>query len=72
MERGLNPYTMANHAAALLYPAKFLHGEYSPDYTNVEVIKRIRGQVASLQREGNRGRASSKEDLIEKNSWLEW
>lgn len=72
-DRALAFSTIANHAAALLYPAKFLHPEDSTtQYKGVKVIQQIRAQVAFFQRKAYSERPSTKEDLEERNKWLDW
>lgn len=71
-DRVLAPATISNHAAALLYPAKFLHPEASPDYKGIQVINRLRAQVAFFQRKAYAERPSTKEELEERNKWLDW
>ena len=71
-ERRLAPATIANHAASLLYPAKFLHRDSSPTYDGIKVIKQLRLQVAYFQRRAYTERPSTKEELEAQNRWLDW
>ena len=71
-ERQLAAATIANHASSLIYPSKFLHREWSPDYRGVKVIKQLRSQVAYFQRKARAERPSTKEELEAQNKWLNW
>ena len=70
--RNLKSATLSNHVSSILYAVKMLHSSEAPEYRRVAVINQLRSQASQLQREGDRERPQTKEDLAEKGKWLEW
>ena len=64
--------TISNHVSSLLYPVKFLLREHGPDFKNVPIIRQLRAQATILQKQGDRERPSSREELEAENRWLPW
>ena len=71
-ERQCGAATISNHVSSLLYPVKFLHREHGPDFKNVPIIRQLRAQATILQKQGDRERLSSREELEAENRWLPW
>ncbi|XP_068753996.1 uncharacterized protein [Montipora capricornis] len=58
--------------STLLCPVKFLHRERAPDLKVVLIIQQIQSQATILQKQGDIGRPSTKEDLEALNRWISW
>lgn len=71
-ERNLNPSTISNHISALVYMVKFGHRSSGPSFAGVPLLAKLKKFASTLQREGERSRPQTKEDLKGLNKWLEW
>ncbi|EDO26336.1 predicted protein, partial [Nematostella vectensis] len=61
-----------NHAASLIYPAKFLNREHAVTlYRDVKVVSQLRGACNAFQRQA-RAAQPTQEDLVNANKWLPW
>ncbi|EDO28077.1 predicted protein [Nematostella vectensis] len=71
-DRKLASSTLANHAASLIYPAKFLNREHAVTlYRDVKVVSQLRGACNAFQRQA-RAAQPTQEDLVNANKWLPW
>ena len=56
----------------VFYPVKFLHREHGPEFKDVPMIRQLRAQATILQKQKDRERLSSWEELEPENRWLPW
>lgn len=65
-------YFSANHAASLIYPAKFLNREQAVTmFRDVEVISQLRSACNTFQKQARQVQPT-REDLVAANKWLQW
>ena len=70
--RKCSSVTTSNHLSDLLNAVKFLHQEDEPHYKDKAIIRRLRTQACTLQKEGDLERPQTKEDLEAQSHWLPW
>lgn len=70
-ERQLNPGTMSNHVTSILYAVKYIHRDHAPKYT-VPIIQQLRSVATQLQKEGDRIRPKTCEELEQLGKWVSW
>lgn len=51
---------------------KYLNRDKAPEYGNVPLIAQLRTLATTLQRDGDRDRPSTVEELRRQNRWLSW
>lgn len=63
---------MSNHVTSILYAVKYMQRHAAPKYLDVPVIQKLRSLATQLQKEGDRIRPKSREELEMVDKWVSW